>query len=103
MVLIKKCAYEINDVLLQGELLGIYKIDIGTIYHNTDHRFLGKYGCLIDPVELFGETGSGIKGFIKVDITVLAFGDPIKEPPNTKADNDVEANPLLPEGERCSY
>ena len=93
----------LNDVFLQGELLGIYKIDIGTIYHNTDHRFLGKYGCLIDPVELFGETGSGIKGFIKVDITVLAFGDPIKEPPNTKADNDVEANPLLPEGERCSY
>ena len=38
------------------------------------------------------------KGYLKVDITALAFGDPIKEPPNTKDDTDVDANPLLPEG-----
>lgn len=90
--------YTGRQYMLKGTMVGFYKIDIGTIYHNTDHRFLGKFACLTNPDEILGASGAGIKGYLKIDITVLATGDPIKEPPNTKENTDVEENPLLPEG-----
>ena len=90
--------YTARTMLSKGTLMGFYKIDIGTIYHNPDHRFLRKYACLINPDEILGASGAGIKGYLKVDITVLVTGDPIKEPPNLKEDTDVDGNPLLPEG-----
>lgn len=90
--------YTGRTMLSKGTLMGYYKIDIGTIYYNTDHRFLRKYACLIHPDEIFGATGAGVKGYLKVDITVLAHGDPIKEPPNQKESTDVDGNPLLPDG-----
>ena len=39
------------------------------------------------------------QGYLKVDITVLGKGDPIKEPPSVKDNEDeIENNLLLPEG-----
>ena len=90
--------YTGRNVISKGTLMGFYKIDIGTIYYNLDHRFLRKYACLIHPDEVFGASGAGVKGYLKLDITALAMGDPIKEPPNAKDVTDVDGNPLLPEG-----
>ena len=39
------------------------------------------------------------QGYLKVDITVLGKGDPIKEPPSVKDnEDDIEGNLLLPDG-----
>ena len=39
------------------------------------------------------------QGYLKVDITVLGKGDPIKEPPSVKDnEDDIESNLLLPDG-----
>ena len=53
--------YSGRSLINKGEFLGVVKLDVGTIYSNPDHRFLRKYGCMIDPDETFGEVGAGIK------------------------------------------
>lgn len=90
--------YSGRNLISKGSLLGTFKIDLGTIYYQPDHRFIRKYACLTNPDETLGASGAGIKGYLKLDITVLARGDPVKEPPSLKdGDDDVDENPLLPE------
>jgi len=88
-----------RNLISQGLLIGAFKLDIGTVYAQPDHRFIRRWAVLTDPEETLGASGAGVKGYLKVDITVLGKGDPIKEPPSVKDnDDDIESNLLLPEG-----
>ncbi|XP_047135991.1 otoferlin isoform X1 [Hydra vulgaris] len=88
-----------RNLVSQGVLIGSFKLDIGTVYSQQDHRFVRQWAVLTDPEETLGASGAGIKGYLKVDITVLGKGDPIKEPPSVKDnEDDIESNLLLPEG-----
>ena len=60
----------------------------------TEHQFYHKWAVLNDG------TSSGIKGYLKLDISVIAKGDfirTIKTADNDKED-DIETNLLLPAG-----
>lgn len=88
-----------RNLVSQGALIGSFKLDIGTVYAQADHRFVRRWAVLTDPEETLGASGAGVKGYLKVDITVLGKGDPIKEPPSVKDnEDDIEGNLLLPEG-----
>ncbi|XP_072259300.1 fer-1-like protein 4 [Pyxicephalus adspersus] len=77
-----------------GTRLGTFKIDVGTVYNNQDHRFLQKWAVITDPKD----TRAGIKGFVKCNLTVLTKGDPMNAPPSTSSSqhDDIEKNLLLP-------
>ncbi|XP_046857902.1 otoferlin-like isoform X2 [Xenia sp. Carnegie-2017] len=88
-----------RNLVSQGALIGSFKLDVGTVYAQVDHRFCRRWAVLTDPEETLGASGAGVKGYLKVDITVLGKGDPIKEAPAIKDnDEDIEGNLLLPEG-----
>ncbi|XP_066930260.1 otoferlin-like isoform X4 [Clytia hemisphaerica] len=88
-----------RNLVTQGLLIGSFKLDIGTVYAQQDHRFVRRWAVLTDPEETLGASGAGVKGYLKVDITVLGKGDPIKEPPSVKDnEDDIESNLLLPDG-----
>ncbi|KAK3744957.1 hypothetical protein QZH41_000287 [Actinostola sp. cb2023] len=88
-----------RNLVSQGVLIGAFKLDVGTVYAQPDHRFCRRWAVLTDPDETLGASGAGIKGYARVDITVLGKGDPAKEAPGVKDnDDDIEGNLLLPEG-----
>uniref|UniRef100_F6VBD0 C2 domain-containing protein n=1 Tax=Ciona intestinalis TaxID=7719 RepID=F6VBD0_CIOIN len=84
-----------RNLLRSGTLVGKFKIDLGTIYANTDHSFSRKWAVLTDPDDL----NTGPKGYLKVDVSVVGKGDTIKiSKVNEEEEDDIENNLLLPEG-----
>ena len=81
-----------KNLIRAGTLVGQFKIDIGTVYAAPEHQFYHKWAVLNDG------TSSGIKGYLKADISVIAKGDfirTVKTAENEKED-DIETNLLLP-------
>ncbi|KAM6979612.1 fer-1-like protein 4 [Aplochiton taeniatus] len=75
--------------------IGIFKIDISTIYNQSEHRFHQKWAPLSDP----DDTRAGIKGYVKASLSVIMKGDPMATPPpNNAASEDIERNLMLPRG-----
>ncbi|XP_060713707.1 fer-1-like protein 4 [Tachysurus vachellii] len=75
--------------------IGSFKIDIGTVYQQPDHRFYHKWAPITDPKD----THSGIKGYVKCTLSVMMKGDPMgiaSLPPATSQNDDIEKNLLLP-------
>ncbi|XP_047543400.1 otoferlin-like [Vanessa atalanta] len=82
-------------ILRSDKLLGIFKLDVATVWNQPDRQFYHKWALLTDPDDM----AAGAKGYLKCDITVIGKGDPIKIPPKSdKDDDDIEANLLLPDG-----
>ncbi|KAM4611912.1 LOW QUALITY PROTEIN: dysferlin [Polymixia lowei] len=77
-------------------VIGEFKLDVGTVYHEHKHCFLRKWLLLCDPDDL----SAGDRGYLKVTLIVLAAGD---EPPPDKGEcvedkEDIEGNLLRPAG-----
>ncbi|XP_048878815.1 fer-1-like protein 4 [Brienomyrus brachyistius] len=75
--------------------IGNFKIDISTVYSQPDHRFYQKWAPLTDPKD----TRTGVKGYVKCTVSVVAKGDAIGIPsiPSVGSQNDeIEKNLLLP-------
>ncbi|KAL4648921.1 fer-1-like protein 4 [Arapaima gigas] len=75
--------------------IGTFKIDISTVYSQPDHRFYQKWAPLTDPKD----TRTGIKGYVKCTLSVVAKGDSMGMPsiPSVGSQNDeIEKNLLLP-------
>ncbi|XP_014771959.1 otoferlin isoform X1 [Octopus bimaculoides] len=82
-------------LLRSNKPLGSFKLDVATVFANTDHQFYHKWAMLTDPDDI----NAGIKGYVKCDLAVIGNGDSIKVPPkNDHDDDDIESNLLLPEG-----
>uniref|UniRef100_A0A670XYJ0 C2 domain-containing protein n=1 Tax=Pseudonaja textilis TaxID=8673 RepID=A0A670XYJ0_PSETE len=77
-----------------GTLIGIFKIDLETVYNQPDHRFYQKWAVINDPKD----TRAGIKGFVKCNISVMARGDVMGSFPasSSSQNEDIEKNLLLP-------
>ncbi|XP_064605842.1 otoferlin-like [Liolophura sinensis] len=68
--------------------LGLFKLDVATVYSAPDHQFYHKWAVLTDPDDL----NSGPKGYLKCDIAVIGKGDSVKVPPKSEKDeDDIEA------------
>ena len=77
------------------EVIGICKIDIGTVYHGESHRYRQKWIMLRCPTDL----SSGLSGFMKIDIQLSGHGieKSSKDIVPPKADV-IENNLLMPPG-----
>ncbi|XP_063311821.1 fer-1-like protein 4 [Pelobates fuscus] len=77
-----------------GTRLGLFKIDVGTVYNQPEHRFLQKWAVITDPKD----TRAGIKGFVKCTLSVVTKGDSMNAPPSSTGgqNDDIEKNLLLP-------
>ncbi|GCB65661.1 hypothetical protein scyTo_0000450 [Scyliorhinus torazame] len=94
--IVKLSVIHSKNLLRSGTLVGMFKLDIGTIYSQPEHQFYHKWAIICDP----GDITAGVKGYIKCDIAVVGKGDNIKTPhkSNETDEDDVEGNLLLPEG-----
>ncbi|XP_043946076.1 fer-1-like protein 4 [Protopterus annectens] len=84
----------VGKIPFTNTLIGMFKIDTGTVYSQPDHMFFQKWAVLTDPKD----TRGGIKGYVKATISVVGKGDTIG-PPSTSSNSqneDIERNLLLP-------
>ncbi|XP_069508332.1 fer-1-like protein 4 [Ambystoma mexicanum] len=83
-----------KTIPFMGTRIGRFKIDVGTVYSQPDHRFLQKWAVINDPKD----TRAGIKGYVKCNISIFSKGDVRRPPPATTANEneDIEKNLLLP-------
>lgn len=87
--------------LRSDSLIGSFKMDIGMVYDEPSHAFIGKWLLLSDPEDNM----AGCKGYLKICAIVLGPGDesPLKVLESIKAatqdeSEDIEANLLRPAG-----
>ncbi|XP_016391541.1 otoferlin-like isoform X1 [Sinocyclocheilus rhinocerous] len=85
-----------KNLLRSGTLVGTFKLDVGTVYSQSEHQFHHKWAMLSDHDDIT----AGCKGYVKCDIAVVGKGDNIKIPhkANETDEDDIEGNLLLPEG-----
>ncbi|XP_067857650.1 myoferlin-like [Heptranchias perlo] len=81
--------------LRADSIIGVFKLEIGSVYDLPDHAVLRKWLLLYEPEEVH----SMAKGYLKVSIIVLAVDDeaPIDKK-GTNEEDDVESNLLQPAG-----
>ncbi|NXN19798.1 FR1L4 protein, partial [Indicator maculatus] len=77
-----------------GTCIGMFKMDVGTVYSQPDHRFFQKWAVISDPTD----TRAGVKGFVKCNVSVTARGDVAGSlsTSSSSRDEDIERNLLLP-------
>ncbi|NXS87500.1 FR1L4 protein, partial [Erpornis zantholeuca] len=92
--LIEISVFHSKKIPLLGTCIGTFKMDVGTVYSQPDHRFFQKWAVISDPTD----TQAGVKGFVKCNISVSARGDIVGFPPtySRNQDEDIERNLLLP-------
>ncbi|XP_043537059.1 myoferlin-like, partial [Chiloscyllium plagiosum] len=81
--------------LRADSMIGVFKLDIGSVYDLPDHAVLRKWLLLYEP----DDVQSMAKGYLKVSIIILTAGDeaPIDKR-GTNEEDDVESNLLQPAG-----
>uniref|UniRef100_A0A672YWL5 C2 domain-containing protein n=1 Tax=Sphaeramia orbicularis TaxID=375764 RepID=A0A672YWL5_9TELE len=85
----------IHSKLLKSFNIGSFKLDAWTVYKQPGHQFINKWATLTNPSDI----GTGVKGFVKCDISISAKGDAVQ--PGAKAsdaDEQIDKNLLIPEG-----
>ncbi|XP_067328092.1 otoferlin isoform X4 [Anolis sagrei] len=94
--IIKLSVIHSKNLLRSGTLVGSFKMDVGTVYSQSEHQFHHKWAILSDPDDIT----AGLKGYLKVDVAVVGKGDNIKTPhkANETDEDDIEGNLLLPDG-----
>ncbi|XP_010080357.1 PREDICTED: fer-1-like protein 4, partial [Pterocles gutturalis] len=92
--LIEISVFHSKKVPFLGTCIGTFKMDVGTVYSQPDHRFFQKWAVISDPTD----TRAGVKGFVKCNISVTARGDVVGSLPTSSSnrDEDIERNLLLP-------
>ncbi|KFW89781.1 Fer-1-like 4, partial [Phalacrocorax carbo] len=92
--LIEISVFHSKKIPFLGMCIGTFKMDVGTVYSQPDHRFFQKWAVISDPTD----TRAGVKGFVKCNISVTARGDVVGSLPTSSSsrDEDIERNLLLP-------
>uniref|UniRef100_A0A3Q3G9W9 Fer-1 like family member 6 n=1 Tax=Labrus bergylta TaxID=56723 RepID=A0A3Q3G9W9_9LABR len=85
----------IHSKMLRSFCIGSFQLDVWTVYKQPGHQFINKWAMLNNP----GDISTGVKGYVKCDISVSAKGDAMQ--PGQKAsdaDEQIDKNLLIPEG-----
>ncbi|XP_024142370.1 fer-1-like protein 6 isoform X1 [Oryzias melastigma] len=85
----------VHSKMLRTSCVGSFKLDVWTVYKQPGHQFINKWAMLTNP----GDVSTGVKGYVKCDISVSAKGDSIQ--PGSKAsdaEEQIDKNLLIPEG-----
>uniref|UniRef100_G3P0D3 Fer-1 like family member 6 n=1 Tax=Gasterosteus aculeatus aculeatus TaxID=481459 RepID=G3P0D3_GASAC len=84
-----------HSKMLRSFSVGSFKVDVWTVYRQPGHQFTNKWAMLTNP----GDISTGVKGYVKCDISVSAKGDAVKPGPKASdAEEQIEKNLLVPEG-----
>ncbi|XP_078395891.1 fer-1-like protein 6, partial [Cetorhinus maximus] len=86
----------LHSKLIRGTLIGAFKLDVGTVHNEPGHQFCNKWAPLTDPSDI----KTGVKGYLKCDISVIGKGDNMQPPQKTSegAEEEIEKNLLIPTG-----
>uniref|UniRef100_A0A8C3XGV3 C2 domain-containing protein n=1 Tax=Cyanoderma ruficeps TaxID=181631 RepID=A0A8C3XGV3_9PASS len=92
--LIEISVFHSEKIPFLGTCIGMFKMDVETVYSQPDHRFFQKWAVISDPTD----TQAGVKGFVKCNISISARGDIVGFLPtySRNQDEDIERNLLLP-------
>ncbi|NWZ19832.1 FR1L4 protein, partial [Asarcornis scutulata] len=92
--LIEISVFHSKNIPFLATCIGIFKMDIVTVYSQPDHSFFQKWAVISDPTD----TRAGVKGFVKCNISVTARGDIVGSLPTSSSSHveDIERNLLLP-------
>ncbi|XP_061580085.1 fer-1-like protein 6 isoform X2 [Cololabis saira] len=85
----------VHSKMLRTFNVGSFKLDVWTVYKQPGHQFFNKWAMLTNPADI----GTGVKGYVKCDISVSAKGDAMQ--PGQKAsdaEEQIDKNLLIPEG-----
>uniref|UniRef100_A0A671Z110 Fer-1 like family member 6 n=1 Tax=Sparus aurata TaxID=8175 RepID=A0A671Z110_SPAAU len=84
-----------HSKMLRSFCIGSFKLDVWTVYKQPGHQFINKWAMLTNP----GDISTGVKGYVKCDISVSAKGDAMQPGPKASdADEQIDKNLLIPEG-----
>ncbi|KAL6100438.1 fer1l6 [Pungitius sinensis] len=84
-----------HSKMLRSFSVGSFKVDVSTVYRQPGHQFTNKWAVLTNP----GDISTGVKGYVKCDISVSAKGDAVKPGPKASdAEEQIDKNLLVPEG-----
>nr|DBA23997.1 TPA: hypothetical protein GDO54_011707 [Pyxicephalus adspersus] len=84
-----------HNKLIGSVLIGSFRLDLGTVYNEPGHQFSDKWALLTDPADI----RTGVKGYLKCDITVAGKGDSIQSGQKVSdAEEQIEKNLLIPKG-----
>uniref|UniRef100_A0A8D3CN22 Fer-1 like family member 6 n=1 Tax=Scophthalmus maximus TaxID=52904 RepID=A0A8D3CN22_SCOMX len=84
-----------HSKMLRSFCVGSFKLDVWTVYKQPGHQFVNKWAMLTNP----GDINTGVKGYVKCDISVSAKGDAMQPGPKASdADEQIDKNLLIPEG-----
>ncbi|XP_074551223.1 fer-1-like protein 6 [Halichoeres trimaculatus] len=84
-----------HSKMLRSFSIGSFKLDVWTVYKQPGHQFINKWAMLTNP----GDISTGVKGYVKCDISVSAKGDAMQPGQKTSdAEEQIDKNLLIPEG-----
>ncbi|XP_040913171.1 fer-1-like protein 6 isoform X2 [Toxotes jaculatrix] len=84
-----------HSKMLRSFCIGSFKLDVWTVYSQPGHQFVNKWAMLTNP----GDISTGVKGYVKCDISVSAKGDAMQPGPKASdAEEQIDKNLLIPEG-----
>ncbi|XP_033829845.1 fer-1-like protein 4 [Periophthalmus magnuspinnatus] len=93
---IKVCHRKTLPFLL--DLIGLFRMDIKTVFNQPDQRFYQQWAPLCDPTD----TRSGVKGYVRATVGVLMKGDrlgtSIEPGSHSNGSPEIEKNLMLPRG-----
>ncbi|XP_073329456.1 fer-1-like protein 6 [Pagrus major] len=84
-----------HSKMLRSFCVGSFKLDVWTVYKQPGHQFINKWAMLTNP----GDISTGVKGYVKCDISVSAKGDAMQPGPKASdAEEQIDKSLLIPEG-----
>ncbi|XP_075960903.1 fer-1-like protein 6 [Anarhichas minor] len=84
-----------HSKMMRSFCVGSFKLDVWTVHRQPGHQFTNKWAMLTNPSDI----NTGVKGYVKCDITVSAKGDAIQPgPKSSDAAEEINKNLLIPEG-----
>ncbi|XP_029967575.1 fer-1-like protein 6 isoform X2 [Salarias fasciatus] len=84
-----------HSKMLRSFCVGSFKLDVWTVYRQPGHQFINKWAMLTNPADI----STGVKGYVKCDISVSAKGDAMQPGPKASdAEEQIDKNLLIPEG-----
>uniref|UniRef100_A0A665X0U7 C2 domain-containing protein n=1 Tax=Echeneis naucrates TaxID=173247 RepID=A0A665X0U7_ECHNA len=84
-----------HSKMLRSFCIGSFKLDVWTVYKQPGHQFTNKWATLTNP----GNISTGVKGYVKCDISVSAKGDAVQPgPKGSDAEEQIDKNLLVPKG-----
>ncbi|GCB60239.1 hypothetical protein scyTo_0006846 [Scyliorhinus torazame] len=91
----------LHSKLIGTTLIGAFKLDVGTVHNEPGHQFCNKWAPLTDPSDI----KTGVKGYLKCDISVIGKGDSTRPPqkPSEGTEEEIEKYvcTVIPPEQRC--